>query len=64
MPQPRRHRSIFTITRSFRVTDTFSEEINALADRARKHPSNVIRDAVVKYIRFYDQNPDALDVTP
>jgi len=63
VPKPRR-RTIYSVTRSFRVTDTISEGIDDLADVARKHPSELIRDAVTRFVIFYKKHPDQLSVTP
>ena len=64
MTRPEKRRTIFTITRSFRTTDTLSEQIDALADKARKHPADLMRDAVAQFVKFRIENPDRLEVTP
>lgn len=56
--------NIWTITRSFRATDTLSEMIDELAVRARKHPGDIIKDAVIRYVKYYQENPEKLEVTP
>lgn len=60
----RTRRSIYTVTRSFRATDTLSEQIDALADRARRHPSDLIREAVAQSVKLYAEHPERLEVTP
>jgi hypothetical protein len=55
---------IWTVTRSFRATDTLSAMIDELAARARLHPAEFIKHAVIERVRFYQNNPDKLEVTP
>ena len=62
--KPTTRRTIYSCTKSFRSTATLAEQIEALANKARKHPSDVMRDAVVSYVKFYAANPSELEVTP
>ena len=57
-------KNIWTITRSFRATDTLSHSINQLAEKARKHPGDIMKEAVIRYVKYYQQHPEKLDVTP
>ena len=54
---------ILAATRCVRVSVHLSQQIDALADKANKHPSNLIRDAIVRYVKFYQLHPEKLDVT-
>ena len=57
-------RLILAATRCVRVSAHLSQQIDALADKANKHPSNLIRDAIVRYVKYYQLHPEKLDVTP
>lgn len=52
-------RTIFTTTKNFRCTNHLAEAINELADQANMHPSDIIRTAVLQYVQWYRENPDA-----
>jgi hypothetical protein len=55
---------IWTVTRSFRTTDTLSAKIDELAAKARMHPGEFIKHAVIERVRFYQSHPEKLEVTP
>jgi hypothetical protein len=60
----RQKAKIWTVTRSFRATDTLSAMIDELAARARMHPGDFIKNAVIERVTFYQKYPDKLEVTP
>ncbi len=47
-------------SRTFRLPNTLDAEIVELARAIPRHPSDLIRDAVAQYVRFYRNNPDEL----
>lgn len=54
---------IWTVTRSFRATDTLSEIINDLSAKARIHPGEFIKNAVIERVHYYQRYPEKLERT-
>ena len=52
--------SIQNTSRTFRLPNTLDAEIVELAKAVPRHPSDLIRDAVSQYVRFYRDNPNEL----
>ena len=53
-------RAIKTTTRSFRITDKMSEDIEQLAEQSARHASEVIRDALRWYLRLEKSARDVI----
>lgn len=60
----RRKAKIWTVTRSFRATSTLSDKIDELAEKARVHPGDFMKHAIIDRVKFYQKNPEKLEVTP
>jgi predicted transcriptional regulator len=43
---------IQTVPKSFRLSEKGSRELEALADAIERHPAELIREAVTRYVRF------------
>jgi predicted transcriptional regulator len=53
-------RTVYQTSKTFRCTNTLVEGINDLANRAQRHPSDLIRQAVGQYVTYYREHPDEL----
>ena len=49
---------IHNITKTFRCPKEFSDKIDAVARNANRHSSDIIRDAVYRYITECRENPE------
>jgi predicted transcriptional regulator len=52
--------TIHNASRTFRLPHTLDAEIVELAKAIPRHPSDLIRDAVTQYVRFYKNHLDEL----
>jgi len=52
--------TVHSASRTFRLPQSLDAEIVELAKAVPRHPSELIRDAVSQYVRFYRENPREL----
>ena len=52
--------TIHNASRTFRLPHTLDAEIVELAKAIPRHTSDLIRDAVTQYVRFYREHPQEL----
>ena len=52
--------TIHNASRTFRLPHTLDAELVELAKAIPRHPSDLIRDAVAQYVRFYKNHLDEL----
>lgn len=51
---------IYVRTLAFRSTSTLNDMLRQLSDQTHRHQSDLIRDAIWKYVNFYRDKPQEL----
>jgi predicted transcriptional regulator len=55
-----KRQTMFPHTVAFRVTDVFRNELEALAAKASRNPSDLVREAVWLYVARYRDSADEI----
>ena len=53
-------RHIYNRTRTFRIPNTLSAALDSIADASNRYTSEVIREAITRYVSLCHDNPDLL----
>ena len=53
---------ILTKTTTVRLPNTVHDELIELSKLTNKHPSQIIRESVFQFVRYYRQNPQEISL--